>query len=516
MYWCKIATTESEFEQIARLNYETFVEEIPQHSPNDERKLVDRLHHENTYLVVYKDDLLIGMLAFRDARPFSLDEKIGDVEAYLAADFCEKLCEIRLLAVKKKYRNGRVFLQLANALFQYVYTQGYTATVISGTTREERLYKHLGFEQMAPVVGKEDALFIPMVLTRDKCIDLQKTLRIKQQTFYPGPIMQTETLTHTNTSHRSSLFQYMYTDLKSKLLELSKAHYVTTAVGTGTLANDIMFGQLKSDFPSQKGLILINGEFGERLAMQATHWGLTFDRVESAWGEPFELDDISEAIQTQNYSWLAFVHGETSTGMVNDLQAILQIAKNADVKVCTDCISSFGAFSYSLKDYYLATSVSGKSIGALSGLAFVFSSFEPTHTDAPLYSNLANYYTKDVPFTLPSYLVANCSHALNQYPKRYEVLLKRLQQMKASPFAPYIFAENANYPAIITLVFPPVLAQFSTNAKLNGLLLHDESEYLQQRGYTQISMLQPDFEEAFAKLCNLFEQYQHVENSSLV
>lgn len=511
MYWCKIATTASEFEQIAQLNYETFVEEIPQHSPNDERKLVDRLHHENTYLVVYKDDLLIGMLAFRDARPFSLDEKIGHVETFLAADFCGKLCEIRLLAVKKNYRNGRVFLQLANALFQYVYTQGYTAAVISGTTREERLYKHLGFEQMASVVGTEDASFIPMVLTRDKCIELQKTLRIKQYIFYPGPIMQTEILTHTNTSHRSPLFQYLYSDLKSKLLELSKAHFVTTAVGTGTLANDLMFGQLKSDFPSKKGLVLINGEFGERLGIQATHWGLTFDRVKSDWGKPFELDDISEAIQTRNYSWLAFVHGETSTGMVNDLQAILTVARDADVKICADCISSFGAFPYSLKDYYLATSVSGKSIGALSGLAFVFSSFEPTRTEAPLYSNLANYYTKDVPFTLPTYLVANCDRALSHYPQRFDLLSARLQQVKASVFAPYILAENANYPAIITLVFPSELAQFSNNAKLNGLLLHDESAYLQQRGYTQISMIQPDFEEAFAKLCELFEQYQRVE-----
>ena len=38
MYWCKIAHTEAEFEEIARLNYETFVEEIPQHKPNSERK----------------------------------------------------------------------------------------------------------------------------------------------------------------------------------------------------------------------------------------------------------------------------------------------------------------------------------------------------------------------------------------------------------------------------------------------------------------------------------------------
>ncbi|WP_274517260.1 hypothetical protein [Lysinibacillus boronitolerans] len=38
MYWCKIAKTDEEFEAIARLNYETFVEEIPQHDANASRK----------------------------------------------------------------------------------------------------------------------------------------------------------------------------------------------------------------------------------------------------------------------------------------------------------------------------------------------------------------------------------------------------------------------------------------------------------------------------------------------
>lgn len=46
----KIADTEEEFEQIFCLNYETFALEIPQHQQNESRKLVDKFHHENTYL----------------------------------------------------------------------------------------------------------------------------------------------------------------------------------------------------------------------------------------------------------------------------------------------------------------------------------------------------------------------------------------------------------------------------------------------------------------------------------
>ena len=68
----KIATEPSEFEQIYQLNYETFVEEIPQHAKNEEQKLVDKFHDENLYFICLKGQEVIGMLCYRDKRPFSL------------------------------------------------------------------------------------------------------------------------------------------------------------------------------------------------------------------------------------------------------------------------------------------------------------------------------------------------------------------------------------------------------------------------------------------------------------
>ena len=40
----KIASEANEFEQIHRLNYKTFVEEIPQHATNQEHVLIDKFH----------------------------------------------------------------------------------------------------------------------------------------------------------------------------------------------------------------------------------------------------------------------------------------------------------------------------------------------------------------------------------------------------------------------------------------------------------------------------------------
>ena len=44
----KIATEDWEFDQIHRLNHQTFAEEIPQHTAQPSGRLVDRFHDENT------------------------------------------------------------------------------------------------------------------------------------------------------------------------------------------------------------------------------------------------------------------------------------------------------------------------------------------------------------------------------------------------------------------------------------------------------------------------------------
>ena len=88
------------------LNYRTFVEEIPQHERNESHRLVDKFHDENTYIICKKDDRLVGMIAIRSKRPFSLDGKIGPVEKQLPIQV-ENPVEIRLLAIEHDYRNGQ-------------------------------------------------------------------------------------------------------------------------------------------------------------------------------------------------------------------------------------------------------------------------------------------------------------------------------------------------------------------------------------------------------------------------
>jgi hypothetical protein len=160
-YIFKLATEDFEFEQIYSLNYESFVEEIPQHPANEGHKLTDKFHNKNSYIIcLTQEGELAGMLSVSDQRPFSLDGKVDNLGEYIGQN--EKSCEIRLLAVKKEFRNTFVFLGLSHFLKDYCKTKEYSIAFISGTTRQLRLYKHLGFVPFGDLVGEEGAKFQPM------------------------------------------------------------------------------------------------------------------------------------------------------------------------------------------------------------------------------------------------------------------------------------------------------------------------------------------------------------------
>jgi len=155
----------SHFDSIHRLNYETFVEEIPQHAPNLTRRLVDRFHDQNTYVVCLSASLLVGMVCGRCDRPFSLDLKLDDLDRWLPPH--RKAVEVRLLAVATEWRKTSVFRGLMTALSDHFMARGCDLAVISGTVRELKLYRHLGFEPFGTLVGTPAAAYQPMFLTLD-------------------------------------------------------------------------------------------------------------------------------------------------------------------------------------------------------------------------------------------------------------------------------------------------------------------------------------------------------------
>jgi N-acyl-L-homoserine lactone synthetase len=162
----RVAREHWEFAQIHRLNYQTFVEEIPQHAPDGSGMMVDRFDRENTYIVAVQEGRVVGMVAYRATRPFSLDQKLENLSSYLPHD--RRFCEIRLLAIAKEARSGYLLREIFQSLWEHCVAEGMDGAVISGTTRQLRLYQRLGFVPFGPLIGHPGARFQPMAITRER------------------------------------------------------------------------------------------------------------------------------------------------------------------------------------------------------------------------------------------------------------------------------------------------------------------------------------------------------------
>ncbi|WP_419955610.1 aminotransferase class V-fold PLP-dependent enzyme [Neobacillus niacini] len=496
-FFFKIATTADEFEQIHRLNYQTFSEEIPQHAKNKEQKLVDPFHAENTYIICVKENEVIGMTAIRDNRPFSLDRKIGPVEQSLSFPVISP-CEVRLLSVKKEYRNGRVFLGLAQFLIKYCLKKGYDIAFISGTVRQLKLYNQLGFQPFAQLTGTDEALFQPMFLTK-KTFDESIAGRILPPAipFLPGPVQISQkvmnALSKTPISHRSDQYKEEIAKAKDMLAKLVNSQYVHILLGSGTLANDVVAGQLSLE--TGRGLILSNGEFGSRLIAQANRFGLQFDVLQKDWGQAFTRDEIVSNVSNTT-SWIWAVHSETSSGMLNDLGLLKEISEQHQLKLCLDCISSLGAIEIDLDGVFLATGVSGKAIRGLTGLSFVFHhhKVQPSLT-LPKYLDLGTYMAKgSIPFSQSSNLLEALLAALEDvtsetFKKVIETHIFLKNQLKQFGFT--IVSEQHSSPMILTIELPRSISSALIGEILynHGYQLHYESDYLQRRNWIQIACI---------------------------
>ncbi|HEV2329097.1 MAG TPA: GNAT family N-acyltransferase [Verrucomicrobiae bacterium] len=524
----KVATEDWEFEQIHRLNYRTFVEEIPQHQPSASQRLVDKFHPENTYLICLQNQKLIGMLAVRGSRPFSLDQKLPKLDSYLPPG--RIICEIRLLAIEKKFRGargGQVLQGILALLWQHGVEKNYGLAIISGTTRQAKLYQHLGFVPFGPVVGGGDAQFQPMYVTLETFeVTAREFLRSSPArsfhpnavNFLPGPVTVRREVRRAfeqaPESHRGESFKKDFQSTKQTLCELTLAKNVELFMGSGTLANDILAAQLS--LLGGRGLVLSNGEFGDRLIDHSGRMGLNFDTLKFEWGEPIDLAAVGEKFGAGGkaaYSWLWCAHCETSTGLTVDLGALKQLCAKTAARLCLDCISSVGAIPVDLSDVYLASCASGKGLRAYPGLSMIFYNHELASQDGsklPRYLDM-DYYARQegIPFTFSS----NLLHALRAAVRRvnWEKRFSDIEELSASLRQKFnenglqlIGAGALVSPAVITIQLPADLSSVKFGGAMQeaGYLLSFNSEYLRRRNWVQVCLMGEIAREKVVALAN--------------
>lgn len=506
----KIADHPSEFELIGKLNYDTFVREIPQHAPNAVGTLTDKFHDQNTYFICMDGPELIGMVTLRDQRPFSLDAKLPDLDAWLPPG--ARAVEIRLLSVRPERRRGPAFGLLMRAMLARCLEMDYDIGLISGRPENEALYAKFGFEAFGPRVGGPGAWYQPMridraTLNRKLGVLPQRTgeataeppARIRN--LLPGPVAHAprvvEALALPAESHRSPAYSARLARVKAMLLGMTRAGDVQVVAGTGTLANDLVAAQLSRR--AGRGLILVNGEFGERLVRHAEGAGLSYAVSRKPWGAAFEPAEVARALREGGCAWLWAVHCETSTGRLNPLAEFKAACAAHGAALALDCISSLGVAPVHLSGVAFASGVAGKGLGAFTGLSLVFHGGPIPRAEPPLppYLDLGRYAAEGgVPFSGSSNLLAALEAALEDrrsgaFQARIEAHSRRVRARLAVRQVPVLLPAADSSPAIFTIPFPEGASSLEAGRRLEsqGILLNFESRYLAERNWLQISLM---------------------------
>lgn len=168
-----------------------------------------------------------------------------------------------------------------------------------------------------------------------------------------------------------------YSELFSRVLDNLKYVFQTendvisfAASGTGAMESAVV--NLCS--PGDEVLIASSGKFGERWRDLAEVYGLEHDYREYEWGTPVAPDDIGKALQENAGIKAVFVtHSETSTGAVNDIEAIGSIVAATGAVLVSDSISGMGSAELKTDAWQVDVAVAGsqKALMTPPGLAFV-------------------------------------------------------------------------------------------------------------------------------------------------
>jgi alanine-glyoxylate transaminase/serine-glyoxylate transaminase/serine-pyruvate transaminase len=89
-------------------------------------------------------------------------------------------------------------------------------------------------------------------------------------------------------------------------------------------------------------LVGVNGVFGERMCDVACRCGAEVTRVEAPWGRALDPEAVRKAAREARPRLLAFVHAETSTGVLQPVAEIAAAARETEALLLMDCVTSLG------------------------------------------------------------------------------------------------------------------------------------------------------------------------------
>ena len=315
----------------------------------------------------------------------------------------------------------------------------------------------------------------------------------------PGP------LTTTDTVKAEMLFDHCTWDddykqitqrIRAALLELghvSEPEYTAVLMqGSGTFGVESVITSVVGT--GDKLLIAANGAYGLRMTEIAQHAGVNYVLYEEENTRRPDPEKIARMLEADpGITHVSMVHSETTSGILNDIQAVGEVVRRAGKTFIVDAMSSFAGVDIPVADWGIDFLISSanKCIQGVPGFSFILARRKKLEESAGKARSLsldlyAQWRTMDIDgkwrFTSPAHVVLAFAKALEELkaeggiPARYARYAVNhqllVQRMEALGFRTYLEAEVQG--PIITTFFYPEGAKFT---------FREMYQYIKERGY---------------------------------
>ena len=244
--------------------------------------------------------------------------------------------------------------------------------------------------------------------------------------------------------HREPEFFEVMRDCRRRLVEVLGIADIFDAVlftGSGTAAVE---AALSSLVPPERGLLIVNnGVYGERMLKIARAHGIPAEALTYDFTTPVAPADVTRMLRAHpEISHVAVVHHETTTGLLNPVEAVAHAAAAEGRRVIVDAMSSlFGEpLDVAREGIDVVTASANKCLQGIPGISFVLarrSALAALKARPPrsVYLDLHNHWATQEQDNTPFTPAVQVLHAMR------EALVELAEEGVAERIARY--AENA-------------------------------------------------------------------------
>ena len=173
--------------------------------------------------------------------------------------------------------------------------------------------------------------------------------------------------------HRAPVFVELYAGVLERLRMVFQTRnevLMFSSSGSGGMESAVANLVAPGDTP----LVASCGKFGQRWAELCDAHGAKTIHFETEWGEKIDPDRVAEQLASAGggVQVLFTTLSETSTGVVNDIRTLTQVAHDAGAIIVVDAVSGLGAVDIPMDEWGVDVVVSGSQKALMSppGLGF--------------------------------------------------------------------------------------------------------------------------------------------------